>query len=55
MFGSTEYDNECVGCIYDIAPSTDSEIKELLSICINCKRAMKPEYKDEYEDLYVSK
>ena len=55
MFGSTEYDNECAGCVYDVAPNTDSECAKLIDICTKCKKVMKPEYKDQYEDLYLTR
>lgn len=55
MFGSTEYDNECSGCIYNEMQDSEQGIKMILDVCLCCKRAMKPEYKDQYKDLYISK
>ena len=55
MFGSTEYDNECAGCVYDVAPENVNALAKIIDRCTDCKRAIKPEYKDEYEDLYMSK
>lgn len=52
MFGSTEYDNECAGCVYNIIADSEHGIKMILDTCLYCKRAMKPEYKDEFSDLY---
>lgn len=55
MFGSTEYGNECAGCLFDVAPNSEQEYNDIIAVCTFCKRAMKPEYKDQYEDLYMGR
>ena len=55
MFGSTEYENECAGCAYDFASDNAQDIIDCIERCIKCKRVMKPEYKDQYDDLYLER
>lgn len=49
--------NKCKGCIYDSADGVAPEkvIKNLVDYCAHCKRAIREEYQDSFEDLYTGK
>ena len=53
LFGDNIDDNECSGCVYDIIPTSDEELRKLFDVCPLCRRGMREECKDQYQDLYM--
>ena len=46
---------ECQGCRFDIncEIKNKEELVTMINTCEKCKRAMLPEYQQDYKDLYI--
>ena len=53
LFGDNIDNDDCVGCVYDIIPSSYEEYVNIMHVCPFCKRLTKDEDSPMFKDLYM--